>query len=104
VVLLDSNWPLERVIAEAKQVAVNPQLAPQQGDESAGVPFEQGAEFQGAEFQGAEFQGADQQQRKQCCPNLDLQGVSRSTDESLDPQVLFDALEEELSGKGLARG
>jgi hypothetical protein len=94
VVLLDSNWPLERVIAEAKQVAVNPQLAPQQGDESAGVPFEQ----------GAEFQGADQQQRKQCCPNLDLQGVSRSTDESLDPQVLFDALEEELSGKGLARG
>ncbi|MFN8940030.1 MAG: hypothetical protein ACK5ZJ_09845, partial [Acidobacteriota bacterium] len=61
----NSNWALERVIEEAEQVAVDKQLATQQGNKAAGVPFQA----------GAEFEKAHQQQGNQCCPNLDLQGV-----------------------------
>ena len=42
------------------------------------------------------MQEPDQQQGNPCCPNLDLERVGRSADEGFDPQVLFDALEEEL--------
>ena len=68
------KWCFEGIVKEAKQVAVDEQLAAQQGNEAAGVPLEP----------GAQFEDADQQQCDQCCPNLDLQDLSRSTDESLD--------------------
>src|ERR1039457_4026268 len=50
-----------------------------------------------------QLQEAQQQHGDQRRPNLDLDGVGRGTDEGLDLQILFQGLEEQLSGKGLAR-
>lgn len=93
VVWSEYKWCFEGIVEEAKQVAVDEQLAAQQGNEAAGVPLEP----------GTQFEEADQQQRDQCCPKLDLRCIGRRAHERLDPQVLLDALEEELSGKELAR-
>jgi hypothetical protein len=45
----------------------------------------------------------DQQHGNQRRPDLDFQGVRGSPHEGLHPQILFERLEKQLSGKGLAR-
>ena len=49
-------------------------------------------------MQVLEYEQGDQRR-----PDLNLQSVFAGADEGFDAQVLFERLEEQLSGKGLAR-
>jgi hypothetical protein len=49
------------------------------------------------------MQPFEQQECDQGCPNLNPQGVLTGADESFHGEVLLQGLEEQLSGKGLAR-
>jgi len=84
---------LERIVDPAPQVAVNKQLLPQQGHQPGQAPAQP----------RPQLQKLDEQNRDPCCPNLDFQRVGRGPHEGLHPQVLLQRLEEQLSGKGLAR-
>jgi hypothetical protein len=86
-------WWLEGFVDPGEQIAIDEQLLAQQRREVRQAPAEAGTQLQILE----------QEQGDQRGPNLNLQGVGAGTHESLDAQVLFQRLEQQLSGKGLAR-
>ena len=45
---------------------------------------------------GSQLEEADQKQGDECCPNLDLESVSRATGKGFDAEILFDAFEKEF--------
>ena len=74
-------------------MAIDEQLLAQQSGEIGQAPAEAGTQLQVLE----------QEQCDQGGPDLNLQGIGAGTDEGLDAEILFERLEEQLSGKGLAR-
>lgn len=81
------------VVQPSPQVAIYGQLLPQQGNEGRQAPA-MGA----LQLQVLQNQHGDERR-----PDLNLHRVLAGTDEGLDLQALLESLEEELSGKGLAR-
>ena len=86
------RW-LEGIVQPDPQVTVDEQLLAQQGHQIRQGPAEG----------SPELQIFDQQHGNQRRPDLDFQGVRGSPHEGLHPQILFERLEKQLSGKGLAR-
>jgi hypothetical protein len=84
---------LKGLIDPGEQIAVDEQLLAQQGGEIGQAPAEAGAQLQILEQEQCDERG----------PDLNLQSVGAGADEGFDAEVLLERLEEQLSGKGLAR-
>ena len=72
--------------APGPQIPIGEQVIPQQRHEIGERPGDP----------RPELQVLQQQDRDQCCPNLDLEGVGRCPHERLDLEILLDCLEEDL--------
>ena len=83
---------LEGLVDPHKQIAIDEQLLAQQRREIRQAPAEAGTQLQILE----------QEQGDQRRPDLDLQGVGAGAHESLDAQILFQRLEEQLDLPALA--
>jgi len=83
---------LERLIEPGKQVAVDKQLLPQQGDQIG----------QGPAKGSSQLQVVEQEQGDQGSPDLNPQGIGAGTHKSFDPQVLFEGAKEDFDLPALA--
>src|ERR1700747_868123 len=82
-----SRGRLEGIVEPEQQIPVNKELLSQQGAQIGQRPAES----------GAELQILQQQHGDECCPNLGLQRVGRSSDKGFDAEQLLQRLEKRLN-------